>query len=109
MSERPGRAELESRLAREGLSASSWGNGPTDVYGAHRHGYDKVLVATAGSITFHLPELGRDVDLQTGERLELPAETLHGATVGPDGVSCLEARLPAGSLAAEPRHRRVGW
>ncbi|CAN5797496.1 hypothetical protein BH24CHL6_BH24CHL6_06750 [soil metagenome] len=109
MSERSSRAELEKRLAQEGLSASSWGNGPSDVYDAHRHGYDKVLVATEGSITFRLPELGRDVELQVGERLELPAETLHGATVGADGVTCLEAHLPAGSLAAKPRHRRTGW
>jgi quercetin dioxygenase-like cupin family protein len=91
------------RLAAEGLEASAWGNGPGDVYGAHRHAYDKVLVAATGSIIFHLTELGRDVELRAGERLELPAGTLHGATVGSDGVQCLEAHLPAGSLA-EPRH-----
>jgi quercetin dioxygenase-like cupin family protein len=101
--------DLEARLASEGLNADGWGNGPGDTYSAHSHGYDKVLVATAGSITFHLRQLGRDVRLGEGERLELPAGTLHGATVGPDGVRCLEAHLPAGSLPAEPRHRGVGW
>ncbi len=45
---------LAERLAAEGLSAGSWSNAPGDTYGAHSHSYDKVLVAAAGSITFHL-------------------------------------------------------
>jgi quercetin dioxygenase-like cupin family protein len=103
------RSALEQRLHAEGLRPSAWGNGPGDVYGEHRHAYDKVLVAVDGSITFHLPELHRDVLLDTGDRLELPAQTLHGATVGPDGVTCLEAHLPAGSIGGAPRHLSAGW
>ena len=95
-------AALRSRLAGEGLEASSWGNGPHDHYPEHRHTYDKVLVAAAGSIVFHLPELARDVLLEAGDRLHLPAGTTHGADVGADGVTCLEAHLPAGSLGGEP-------
>ncbi len=98
-----------ARLTAEGLVPSSWGNGPGDRYGAHRHDYDKILVAAAGSIVFHLPELPRDVQLNEGDRLELPAGTLHAATVGRDGVTCLEAHLAGGSLAAEPRHLSAGW
>lgn len=101
--------ELEARLASEGLHATGWSNGPGDTYAPHSHGYDKVLVATSGSITFHLIDLGRDVTLSEGERLELPAGTTHGATVGPGGVRCLEAHLPAGSLAPVPRHFPTGW
>jgi hypothetical protein len=98
-----------ARLRAEGLHPSGWGNGPGDRYAAHSHDYDKVLVATAGSIVFHLIEPGaaeRDVELKDGERLELPAQTQHAATVGPDGVSCLEAHLPAGSLTRPARHRQ---
>lgn len=91
-------------MAAEGLGASEWGNGPGDVYAEHRHAYDKVLVAASGSITFHLSELRRDVELREGERLDLPAGTLHGATVGSAGVRCLEAHLPAGSLPDGLRH-----
>jgi hypothetical protein len=42
-----------------------------------------------------------------GDRLDLPAGTRHDALVGPTGVTCLEAHLPAGSL---PRlaHRIAG-
>jgi quercetin dioxygenase-like cupin family protein len=100
--------QLRARLSDEGLTASSWGNGPHDRYAAHRHDFDKVLVAATGAITFHLPELGQDVLLEEGDRLELPAGTLHAASVGPDGVTCLEAHLPAGTLAAAPRHL-LGW
>src|SRR3954468_24504048 len=96
---------LEARLVAEGLRPSSWGNGPGDRYAEHEHDYDKVLVATRGSITFHLAEPGHDVYLHEGERLDLPARTRHAASVGPNGVSCLEGHLPAGSLAGAPRHR----
>jgi quercetin dioxygenase-like cupin family protein len=101
--------DLHARLTAEGLNTSSWGNAPGDTYAAHSHVYDKVLVATSGSITFHLVDMGRDVILNAGERLDLPAGTTHGATVGPAGVECLEAHLPAGSLPADPRHLAAGW
>lgn len=101
-------AELEARLAAGGLTASSWGNEPGDRYQAHQHDYDKVLVATAGSITFHLVDVGTDVTLAAGERLDLPARTSHAASVGPDGVTCLEAHLDAGVLSGAPRRRAAG-
>lgn len=101
--------DVRARLTAEGLDATEWSNGARDTYAEHRHGYDKVLVAASGSITFHLVELGRDVDLHAGERLDLPAGTLHGATVGSAGVTCLEAHLPSASLPADPRHFAEGW
>lgn len=103
-----GEAELRVRLATEGLEAHTWGNGPFDHYGEHRHPYDKVLVAAEGSITFHLPELGRDVVLDAGDRLELPSGTLHGADVSAAGVTCLEAHLPEGTFEGAPEYIR-GW
>lgn len=103
------RAALEAVLTAEGLRPSRWSNGPGDTYAPHSHGYDKVLVATEGSITFHLRDLGRDVELSTGDRLDLPAGTVHAATVGSSGVVCLEAHLPAGTLTGNaPRHRPQG-
>ncbi len=97
----------ETRLRAEGLVPGSWANGPGDRYGAHEHDYDKVIVAVAGSIRFGLPATGATVDLHAGDRLELPAATRHDAVVGPDGVSCLEAHLVPGSLAAVG-HRPAG-
>jgi hypothetical protein len=100
--------KVRDRLAAEGLVAGSWSNGPGDRYGAHRHGYDKVLVCGEGSIEFELPESGRVAQLSMGDRLDLPAGTLHAAVVGPGGVTCLEAHLAAGRLAAEPA-LTSGW
>ena len=50
--------DLGERLRHEGLDPGSWSNGPGDRYGAHDHGYDKVLVCASGSIRFGLPGLG---------------------------------------------------
>jgi hypothetical protein len=98
---------LTARLQAEGLAPGSWANGPGDRYAAHEHGYDKVLVCAAGSIRFGLPAQGTTAELRVGDRLELPASTLHDAVVGPEGVTCLEAHLPAGRLL-ELRCRHAG-
>jgi uncharacterized protein YjlB len=99
-------------MGAEGLDPSPWSNGAGDVYAAHEHGYDKILVVAAGSIRFGLPRsAGGDaaaVDLSVGDRLELPAGTRHDAVVGPSGVVCLEAHLPAGHLGPMPRRRPAG-
>lgn len=100
---------LAARLAAGGWHASSWSNGPGDRYGAHDHAYDKVLVVASGSIRFGLPRTGEHVDLETGDRLDLPAGTSHDALVGPLGVTCLEAHADAGSLAGLVRHGARDW
>jgi quercetin dioxygenase-like cupin family protein len=100
-------SDVGRRLRAEGLRPSAWSNGPGDRYGAHEHDYDKVIAVERGSIRFGLPAGGGSVELAPGDRLELPAGTRHEAVVGPAGVTCLEAHLPAGSL---PRlaHRSAG-
>jgi uncharacterized protein YjlB len=100
---------LRERLRDEGLEASTWGNGPHDRYGAHDHGYDKVIVVAAGSIRFGLPDRGEGLDLAVGDRLELPAGTSHDALVGGEGVTCLEAHLPVGSLQTVATHPAGSW
>lgn len=98
---------VAERLRAEGLDATAWGNAPGDRYAAHRHDYDKVVAVERGSIVFGLGG-GASLGLETGDRLELPAGTEHDALVGPSGVTCLEAHLPGGSLAAGPRRIRAG-
>ena len=104
-----GRDDLEARLRAEGLDPGAWSNGAGDRYGAHEHGYDKVLVCSRGSITFGLPGDGDAVQLRAGDRLDLPAGTAHDAVVGPDGVTCLEAHAPTGRLAAVRRVAAGEW
>jgi uncharacterized protein YjlB len=104
-----GPTDLRERLRAEGLAPGSWANGPGDRYGAHDHGYDKVIVVESGSIRFGLPATGGAVELGAGDRLELPAGTRHDALVGDAGVSCLEAHVPAGTLAGLARHAAGDW
>jgi mannose-6-phosphate isomerase-like protein (cupin superfamily) len=101
--------DAADRLRAEGLDPSPWSNGPGDRYAAHEHGYDKVIVVERGSIAFGLPAESRSVDLDVGDRLELPAGTRHDAAVGSNGVTCLEARLPAGRLTAVARRPAGEW
>ena len=77
--------------AEQGLHPYQWSNGPHDVYAAHSHAYDKVIYVVKGSITFDLPQLGQQLTLKAGDRLDLPAGTVHDAVVGAQGVVCLEA------------------
>ena len=70
------------RLRDEGLDAGTWSNGPGDRYAAHEHGYDKVIVVERGSIRFGLPATIETIDLDAGDRLELPAGIAHDAIVG---------------------------
>lgn len=88
----PSMAEMEAQLRSEGLSPSRWSNAPGAVYERHEHPYHKHLVCVSGSITFHTPE--GDVELRPGDRLDLDAGIEHSATVGSQGVTCLEAATP---------------
>jgi uncharacterized protein YjlB len=99
----PQEQELCRLMREEGLSPYSWSNGPGDSYAVHSHSYEKVLYCVRGSIRFTLPDM-RDaagnisaVDLAPGDCLVLPAGTRHGALVGSQGVTCMEA----------PRHQGV--
>jgi quercetin dioxygenase-like cupin family protein len=85
----PSEEELAARFDEEGLSARSWGNAPGDRYEWHQHGYHKVLYCVSGGIVFHTRD--GDVELGAGDRLDVEPATEHAATVGPEGVQCLEA------------------
>lgn len=102
-------ADVEARLRVQGLSPHAWSNAPGDRYAAHEHGFDKVLACASGSIRFGLPASHETVDLAVGDRLDLPAGTRHDALVGPGGVTCLEAHLPAGRLTALRRVVAGEW
>ncbi|MGE5072365.1 MAG: cupin domain-containing protein [Anaerolineae bacterium] len=86
-------AALKAILQAEGLGFYAWSNGPHDVYAAHSHEYSKVIYCLSGSITFGSPGEDRQVTLYPGDRLDLPAGTVHDAVVGSQGVVCLEAHI----------------
>ena len=86
------RQGLMSRLEAEARECYGWSNGPGDRYAAHSHGYEKVLYCVEGSITFRLEDEGRDIHLEAGDRMVLPAGSRHSALVGPGGCVCIEGR-----------------
>jgi len=82
-------------LIAEGLAARWWSNAPGDRYSEHSHPYHKVLFCAAGSIRFICG--GEAIDLEAGDRLDIPPGVSHSAVVGPapcplrGGVRCVEA------------------
>lgn len=93
----PREQDVRRQMQQDGLAPHSWSNGPYDTYSAHSHLYEKVLYCLSGSIRFvltdHLDASGQPatVDLAPGDCLILPAGTRHSASVGPHGVTCIEA------------------
>ena len=81
-----------TRLRGEASGCYSWSNGPGDRYAPHSHGYEKVLYCVDGSITFVLDAADERLELTPGDRMVLPAGTVHAAEVGPDGCTCIEGR-----------------
>jgi quercetin dioxygenase-like cupin family protein len=86
--EPPSAQTVERRLREEGVVPYAWSNGPHDRYDEHRHGYTKLLMCAAGSITFRIA--GEELLLRPGEGFVLPPDTPHAAIVGQDGCTCLE-------------------
>ena len=84
--------ELMERLRGEATGCYSWSNGPHDRYTPHSHEYEKVLYCVDGSITFVLESEGKELLLNAGDRMVLPAGTVHSAVVGPDGCTCIEGK-----------------
>jgi quercetin dioxygenase-like cupin family protein len=85
--------DLMTRLRGEATGCYSWSNGPGDRYAAHSHTYEKVLYCVDGSITFVLEAPGaKRIELEAGDRMVLPAGTIHSAVVGPAGCTCIEGK-----------------
>ena len=80
------------RLRSEATGCYSWSNGPLDRYAPHSHAYEKVLYCVEGSITFVLEAEGKQLRLSAGDRMVLPAGTVHSAAVGAEGCICIEGR-----------------
>jgi mannose-6-phosphate isomerase-like protein (cupin superfamily) len=82
-------ASATASLRAEGLQPHTWASGDGFVYERHAHPHHKVFVCVSGGIVFHTDS--GDLALEAGDRMELPAGAEHAATVGPAGVTCVEA------------------
>ena len=86
-SERPEESALRAILAEEGFDALRWDDPPGASYAPHAHDRDESLWVLAGDITFGVD--GAALRLEAGDRLMLPAGTVHTALTGPRGASYL--------------------
>jgi quercetin dioxygenase-like cupin family protein len=71
--------DLRCSLKKEGLEPSLWRDSPGTYYGNHTHPYQEVRWIVDGMIMFGVG--GEEIILNTGDRLDLPEETLHWAQV----------------------------
>lgn len=97
----PDEQALRQRMRQAGLSPYSWSNAPGDTYAIHSHSYEKVLYCVRGSIRFVLPDqpvAEQHIDLAMGDCLILSPGMRHSASVGPHGVTCLEATRQVSTL-----------
>jgi quercetin dioxygenase-like cupin family protein len=85
--ERVDAEELRRRLEAEGFSVWSWTDGPGATYAPHTHDEDESLWVVAGEITFGADN--RELRLGPGDRLMLPAGTVHTARAGDAGAMYL--------------------
>jgi quercetin dioxygenase-like cupin family protein len=94
--QKPDIASVTERLRDEGVEPHAWSNGPGDRYAVHQHGYTKLLMCAAGSITFLVGADASPVELGPGDGFVLPAGTPHAAVVGQAGCTCLEGHRTDG-------------
>jgi quercetin dioxygenase-like cupin family protein len=87
----PSPEALERVFHADKMEPRWWSNGPGDRYARHSHPYHKVLFCSHGSIVFHTDQ--GDIELRPGDRLDVDPGTEHAATVGSEGVTCVEAPL----------------
>lgn len=83
--------ELHGQLTAKRITAERWDAEPGHTFTEHSHTYDKQLWCAEGSIVFAIGS--KQISLQAGDALDLPADTLHSAVAGINGVVCYEAHL----------------
>ena len=84
---------VRDHLQSQELRVYHWSSAADDTFAGHTHGYHKILYVLEGEIKFEFPTRHKTLNLTSGDRLDLPAGIRHSATVGPDGVKCLESHM----------------
>lgn len=83
---------LRQQLLKEGFDPFTWNDPAGTTYPPHAHAHDESIWVVEGGITFHAA--GREYRLRPGDRLMLPAGTLHTAHVGNSGCVYLIGQRP---------------
>lgn len=80
--------ELEMRLRSEGFRHTYiWQDGPNAYYPDHSHPVETAHIILDGEMT--LTQNGRQYIYRAGDRIDVPARTVHSARMGPRGCRYL--------------------
>lgn len=88
---RPAEEALRAQLTAGGYQVVRWANEPATGYPPHLHIYPELICVVSGSLTVILPAERRLLELEPGDRAELPAGLVHGTMAGADGAVYLLA------------------
>jgi len=91
---------LRARLVEEGFDPFRWNDPGGTTYAPHSHAHDESIWVVEGEITFHVA--GQEYRLRPGDRLMLPAGTLHTAHVGNSGAVYLIGQRPPHARTSLP-------
>ncbi len=91
--EPPTEEEIIDQLTEQDLTVYHWASPSEGVFAGHTHGYHKVIYVIEGSIKFEFPTRHQSINMNLGDRLDIPTGIRHSAVVGADGVKCLEAHV----------------
>lgn len=83
----PDEPTLHRDLTHAGLDVLRWHDDPGAHYRPHSHDHDETICLITGEITFTIDN--RAYTLRPGDRLTLPAGTVHAAEAGPAGATYL--------------------
>lgn len=77
-------------MSDEGLLVTEWTDDAGETYSEHSHPGREVRVVLRGSMTIVVE--GLEIELGSGDRIDLEPGERHSARVGPNGVSYLAGR-----------------
>lgn len=81
--------ELERLLQSKNIAAERWTADLGEIFEPHQHPQHKQLWCVEGTVVFTID--GKDISLQAGDALDLPANTVHQAVAGMSGCVCYES------------------
>ncbi len=80
--------EWEEQLREEGFRrVFVWRDGPNVFYSGHTHGMATAHIILEGEMT--IVSEGKTLAVKAGGRFDVPANTVHSATMGPAGCRYL--------------------
>ena len=78
-SKRPGLEELKKSLEKQGVESVLYSDQPGVKYGRHKHDFDDFIIIVSGQMKLATDD--HEWILKPGDRIDLPANTMHRAEV----------------------------